>query len=88
MVGKLKATGDGNRRDIAINEIMLKWNPFEHRCIKKEVPVEQSCGESSWDCSGEWPCLGASLKYFDANGCSMGNQQEELEVYVQLQSLS
>jgi len=52
------------------------------------MPTEQSCEESSWECSGEWACLGASLKYFDANGRSMGNQQEELEVFVQLRSLS
>lgn len=39
--------------------------------------MEQSCGESFWDCSGKWAWLGASLKYFDANGRSTGNQQEE-----------
>lgn len=52
-IDKLKVKGDGNRRDIVINKTMLKWNHFKHRCIKKEVPTEQSCGESTWDCSGE-----------------------------------
>ena len=46
-IGKLRARGDGNRRDMAINKTMLKWNHFKHGCIKKEVLVEQSCGESS-----------------------------------------
>lgn len=35
-----------SRKDMAINNKELKWQPFEHRHVNKEVPAEQPDRES------------------------------------------
>lgn len=39
-MGEPNVQSDGKRKDIAINETELKWKPFKHRHLKKEIPAE------------------------------------------------
>lgn len=59
-VGKPRAWGGGNRRDIARKQNRLQCNHFKHRHVKKKMPVEHPSGVSSHAYSGELACLGAS----------------------------
>lgn len=61
-VGKPRAWGDRKRGDITINKAELKWNPFEGRYVKKEVPAGQPYKESSQGHTEESSMTGCPLE--------------------------
>ena len=85
VVGKQRAWGDMNRRDITINKTGLKWGHTKRMHVNKEMPTGWHYGQNFQTLSGQLARLGASLKCLYTTACSTGNKQEELKVCVHLQ---